>query len=85
MSFEVAHPIQNPPYDEPSQYWFIREGEAPRLQDGRRPAMVCHPRDQKGEWDDDGIIRKLGEYERGHELVLVNVIRDAIKKWRAED
>ena len=47
--------------------------------------MVFQPRDQKGEWDDDGIICKLGEYERGHELVLVNVIRDAIKKWRAED
>ena len=47
--------------------------------------MVCHPRNQKGEWDDDGIIRKLGEYERGHELVLANVIRDSIKKWRADD
>lgn len=47
--------------------------------------MVFQPRDQKGEWDDDGIIRKLGEYERGYELVLVNIIRDAVKKWRAED
>ena len=47
--------------------------------------MVFQPRDQKGEWDDDGIIRKLGEYERGYELVLVNIIRDAVKKWRADD
>ena len=47
--------------------------------------MAFQPRDQKGEWDDDGIIRKLGEYKRGHELVLANVIRDAVKKWRAED
>ena len=47
--------------------------------------MVCHPRNQKGEWDNDGIIRKLGEYERGYELDLVNIIRDAVKKWRAED
>ncbi|MGH2669997.1 MAG: restriction endonuclease, partial [bacterium] len=32
---------------------------------------------------DDGIIRKLPEYERGYELKLVNVIRDAVGKWRA--
>ena len=47
--------------------------------------MVFQPRDQKGEWDDDGIIRKLGEYKRGHELVLANTIRDVVKKWRADD
>jgi type III restriction enzyme len=85
MSFEVSQPIQNPPYDEPSKYWFIREGESPELKDGRRPAMVFQPRDQQDAWDDDGIIRKLTEYERGYELVLVNIIRESVRKWRAED
>ena len=36
MSFEVATPIQNSPYGEPSKYWFIREGEEPKLLDGRQ-------------------------------------------------
>lgn len=85
MSFEVAQPIQNPPYDEPSKYWFIREGESPELKDGRRPAMVFQPRDQRDAWEGDGIIRKLTEYERGYELVLVNIIRESVRKWRAED
>lgn len=85
MSFEVAQPIQNPPYDEPSRYWFIREGESPELKDGRRPAMVFQPRDQRDAWEDDGIIRKLSEYERGYELVLVNIIRESVRRWRAED
>lgn len=47
--------------------------------------MVFQPRDQNGEWDDDGIIGRLGEYEWGYELVLVNIIRDAINNWSAED
>lgn len=85
MSFEVAQPIQNPPYDEPSKYWFIQEGSTPQLKDGRRPAMVFQPRDQRDAWEDDGIIRKLSEYERGYELVLVNIIRESVRRWRAED
>lgn len=85
MSFEVAQPIQNPPYDEPSKYWFIQEGSTPQLKDGRRPAMVFQPRDQRDAWEDDGIIRRLSEYERGYELVLVNVIRESVRRWRAED
>ena len=85
MSFEVATPIQNPPYDEPSKYWFIQEGSTPQLKDGRRPAMVFQPRDQRTDWESDGIIRKLPEYERGYELVLVNIIRESVRRWRAED
>ena len=85
MSFEVAKPIQNPPYDEPSKYWFIQEGASPELKDGRRPAMVFQPRDQRTDWESDGIIRKLSEYERGYQLVLVNIIRESVRRWRAED
>lgn len=85
MSFEVAKPIQNSPYDEPARYWFIQEGADPDLKDGRRPAMVFQPRDQRDAWSGDGIIRKLSQYDRGYELVLVNIIRDAVRKWRAED
>lgn len=85
MSFEVAEPIQNTPYDEPTKYWFIREGSDPELKDGRRPAMVFQPRDQRDAWSEDGIVRKLNEYERGYELVLVNIIREAVRAWRAQD
>ncbi len=85
MSFEVAKPIQNSPYDEPSKYWFIREGATPQLKDGRRPAMVFQPRDQREEWESDDIIRKLSEYDRGYELVLVNIIRESVRRWRADD
>ena len=34
MSFEVSQPILNPPFAEPSRYWYIREGETPQLLDG---------------------------------------------------
>lgn len=85
MSFEVATPILNSPFAEPSKYWFIREGESPQLMDGqRRPALVFQPRDQRDEWPaDDGLLRKLPNYERGYEMLLVNFVRERVKAWRA--
>ena len=36
MSFEVAEPIQNGPFDQPTKYWYIAEGEQPKLIEGKR-------------------------------------------------
>lgn len=84
MSFEVTQPIINSPYQEPTSYWFIREGETPQRIDGRRPAMVFQPRDQREDWTfQDGFLKKLPSYERGYELVLVNFIRERLKTWRS--
>lgn len=83
MSFEVAQPILNSPFAEPAKYWFIREGEMPQLIAGRRPALVFQPRDQREEWPfEDGVLRRLPNYERGYELLLVNFIRERVKAWR---
>ncbi|MGQ0766042.1 MAG: BPTD_3080 family restriction endonuclease [Gemmatimonadota bacterium] len=85
MSFEVAKPILNSPFEAPHQYWYIREGETPQQIDGRRPAMVFQPRETREDWPaNDGILRKLPHYERGYELLLVNVVRDAVAQWRSE-
>jgi len=43
MTYEVNEPILNSPFDEPSRYWFIREGYEPELREGRRPAIVYPP------------------------------------------
>ena len=84
VSFEVRDPILNSPFEEPSRYWFIREGAEPRLIEGkRRPAMIFQPTNVPKPWPaDDGIVRKLAEYERGYELKLVNIIRETLGTWR---
>jgi type III restriction enzyme len=50
---EVKEPIINSPFEKPKQFWFIQEGEEPQLLDGRRPAIVFPPRDQKVSWTTD--------------------------------
>ena len=48
---EVREPIQNSPFEEPTRYWYIREGEQPQLIEGqRRPSIVFAPREQKKPW-----------------------------------
>ena len=36
MSFEVAEPILNSPYEEPAEHWVIHEGLEPERRQGRR-------------------------------------------------
>jgi len=86
MSFEVAEPIQNSPFEEPERYWYIREGEHPQLIEGkRRAAVVFPPRDQKKAWDvDERILRPSKEYANGFEMVMVNLIRERVKEWKAQ-
>lgn len=83
MSFEVGQPILNSPFEEPRRYWYIQEGESPRLLDGRRPAMVFQPRDQREDWPfEDGVLRRLPNYERAYELLLVSLVRERAAAWR---
>ena len=81
--YEVPNPILNSPFKEPKQHWYIEEGHDPDLRDGRRPAVVFPPRDQKEQWDlSDGTLRPSEEYGTGYELMLVNRIRQQVKAWR---
>jgi type III restriction enzyme len=80
---EVPEPILNSPFGEPARHWFIREGQSPEKREGRRPAIVFPPRDQKHKWDtSDGTLAKSQEYA-GYELALVNLIRERVKAWRS--
>lgn len=50
MTYEVNKPILNSPFDEPSRYWFIRDGYEPELREGRRPSIVYPPEKGNLEW-----------------------------------
>lgn len=84
MRNEVNEPILNSPFEEPSQYWFIREGYHPELKEGRRSAIVYPPRDSKIEWDLKDVLKPSIEYAPGYEMTLVNLIRQRVKEWREE-
>lgn len=80
--FEVAEPILNSPFEEPRQYWYIREGETPQKREGRRPAFVFPPRNQTVGWSHDGyVLRPSALYPTGYELALVNLIRERRDTW----
>jgi type III restriction enzyme len=82
---EVNEPILNNPFEKPTRYWYIKEGEPPILADGRRPAIVFPPRDQKEPWKtDEKLLRSSKEYPSGHELVLVNLVRERVEAWKAQ-
>src|SRR5581483_9977028 len=89
---EVPEPILNSPFEKPTRYWYIREGEQPELrpaspdQPQRRPAIIFPPRDQRGLWTVDGtILRNSEEYPSGFELGLVNLIRERLEAWEHAD
>lgn len=83
MSFEVPNPILNSPFEAPSEYWFIREGETPERRAGRRAAIVFRPEDQTIEWDlSNGALTPSKEYGGAFELTLVNVVRERVGQWR---
>jgi type III restriction enzyme len=86
MTYEVNEPILNSPFDEPSRYWFIREGYEAELKEGRRPAIVYPPRESNTEWE-LGQVLKLSppdEFFPGYEMTLVNRIRKEVKEWREQ-
>lgn len=77
--YEVPEPILNSPFEEPREHWRIAEGELPRRQPGRRPAMYYYrPPTAGGESDLNGSLGITVE------LKLVNRIRDRLKEWRGQ-
>lgn len=82
-SIGVEQPILNSPYDEPAQHWYIQRGADPELREGRRQSFVFKPLNQRESWDlADGTLARLPEYENAFELVLVNALREKVKRWR---
>ncbi len=77
-AFEVAEPILNSPYEEPSRFWLIEEGRSPELRDGRREAGYFY-RDPRAPEPEEGLTR--GEWQP---LELVNLVRERLAQWRAE-
>ncbi len=78
-SFEVPQPILNSPYDEPGEHWRIVEGDPPRREPGRRPAMYYYrpPNQEAATQAPEGAGTAI-------ELKLVNRIRERVNAWRAE-
>ena len=84
-SYEVPTPIINIPFEEPTSHWFIQEGEEPVQREGRRPALIYPPREQKEAWDlRDGMLVVSKEHAPAFEMVLVNIIRERLKSWRKQ-
>ena len=82
---EVNEPILNSPFEKPTRYWYIKEGEAPILADGRRPSFVFPPRDQKEPWKtDEKLLQPSKEYPSGYELILVNLVRERVESWKSQ-
>ncbi len=83
--FEVPTPILNKPFEEPQEYWFIREGESPERRQGRRPSVIYPPSDTPVAWTiDEQILRPSEEFSPGYEMVLVNLIRERLGSWRKD-
>lgn len=86
---EVAEPILNSPFEKPTRYWYIREGEQPELrpsspeQSKRRPPLIFPPKDQRDTWTTDGaILRPSKDFPYGFELGLVNLTRERLDSWQ---
>ncbi len=76
--YEVAEPILNSPFEKPTRYWYIREGEQTELVEGsRRPPIGFSPREQKTPWTiDDRLLRPSKEYPSGYELAGGSSLRN---------
>ena len=84
-NFEVESPIINSPFEEPKEYWYLREDQPPELRSGRRPPIVYPPREQKEPWPpDDENLRKDEDFPGGFRMELVWTIRERVKSWREQ-
>ena len=76
--FEVSEPILNSPFEEPSLYWHLEEGQLPERRSGRRPAGYFY---RAPHTSNDEVNHEA--YGAWVELELVNLIRARVKEWRA--
>jgi len=74
--FEVPEAIICSPFEEPTSYWYLQEGEEPDKREGRRPAIYYYPEQTS---DDAAAKAPAGT---AIELKLVNLIRSRVKQWR---
>jgi len=82
-NFEVPTPILNSPFEEPQEYWYIREDQPPELRPGRRPPIVYPPSEQTTSWNlTDGVLKPAKDFPGGYRMELVAAIRDRVKAWR---
>ncbi|MGI8604947.1 MAG: BPTD_3080 family restriction endonuclease [Verrucomicrobiales bacterium] len=73
-NFEVSSPILCSPYDEPSEHWWILEGQPAEKRLGRRPATYFYREPGRDQNERGAIVI---------ELKRVNLIRDRLRAWRA--
>ena len=76
-NYEVPEPILNSPFQEPKEHWHILEGEDPKREPGRRPAIYFY-RDPKAK-PENYVGHEAGT---AIEMKLVNRIRIQVKAWR---
>ena len=80
---EVSEPILNSPFEKPTRYWYIREGEQPEQRSARRPPVIFPPRDQRETWTVDGtVLTPSKDFPDGFELALVTLIRERLESWQ---
>lgn len=83
-SYEVPNPILNSAFEEPTRYWYLRQGHAPELRDGRRPSIVYPPENTKRQWELGGVLQLSDDFKPGYEMVLVNLVRWRVAAWRTQ-
>ena len=76
--FEVPEPIQNTPFDEPSEHWLLREGEAPERRQGRRSAGYRDRDPKSGVQGASGSRAAMS----GRSCRWSNLIRARLAEWR---
>jgi len=89
---EVAEPILNAPFEKPTRYWYIREGEQPEQRPSlpehpkRRPALIFPPKDQRDTWTVDGtILRRTKDFPSSSCCQPFHGPRDVVRQrgWTA--
>ncbi len=77
LDFQVESPIQNNPYEEPTKWWRIVQGETPQLIEGRRPAAYYWRKPGGADDDSEDVGTEIT-------LIMVNRIRERVRQWRAD-
>jgi len=73
-NYEVPTPIINSPFEEPREYWYLREDQPAELRSGRRPPVVYPPSEQREPWDlSDEMLKPADEFPGGYRMELVHL------------
>lgn len=72
-NFEVPSPILCSPYEEPTEHWWILEGQPAERRSGRRPSIYFYREPAKDAEQRGGLAI---------EMRLVNRLRERLKAWR---